>query len=386
MKVVLAFEASSPEINQSHSYQSDILRLILGTGVLKRSPSSVRVSLGDLLTTMRIRHLKDNPTWDDVLRINNEILTGDFSTTWIDRGKLQALLQRSEIACFLIENIYPDLAKELHEKLLLSSGAYLGMVDVRFDRPLQWYFLANGLVRSYRMSSEHVANYFSMGDEENDDFTEDDTFLEFGYTVSHEDTGLRWTVFDKYYTDSKLAARVALFEDLAATLPGVNLVDASDLVFFIDELDPRLFDALHALVSAIERAETVEQLSQACLSGRRFLQSLADQLFPPRETKFNGRNVGPNEHKNRIWAYLGEAIGPGTDLQASLGTRFDSVYTFFNSAIHASRDQREVEAQCAELLRVVADTVRVNPAAARDPYAAYSDEFMDQMRGELGLA
>lgn len=46
-----------------------------------------------------------------------------------------------------------------------------------------------------------------MGNLEDANFVGGEIFEVFGYTVSPEETGLRWTAFKEYYTDLELAAR-----------------------------------------------------------------------------------------------------------------------------------------------------------------------------------
>lgn len=377
MKIVLAFDSGHPSLG--NTYGDEILRLILSGKVLQQSKSSVRIAVGDLLTNTHIHATVENPTWEDVANLNQEILSG-MGADHVDRDALLRLTGRSEVTCWMIENIHPDLAELMHESLLNSSSAYLGMTQARFDKLLHWRFLANGLVRKYRIVGNTASMLFSMGNQIDADFGHTEMFENNGFVVTREDTGLRWTIFDDYVTDHALAKRVAVFEDLVVRLPGIDAVTASDFSFFIEELHPNLFNSLHALVRAIDRAETVEELSHAALSGRRFLQAFADYLYPPKRTNVSGRDLGPEMYKNRIWAYIGDAVGQGTPTQSDLGRRVDSLYNFFNSSVHADRSRKEVELECAELVRLVSDIIRANPTAARDPYQAYGKAFRLTMK------
>lgn len=376
MKIVYAFDCDGPGL--SGAYGDDILRLMLNPTVLSRSQKSIRVSVGDLLTSTRIQEVVKNAGWNDVAELNLRILAGSAIDT-IDRPAVRALTGKSEIACWLVENLDPELAWELHESLRANAGAYLGMADVRFDNPAQRRFLSNGLVRKYRLQGTNAALFYPMNDPENADFIDTDVFEDYSYKVTREDTGLRWTTFDQYYTDAALAGRVELFEELISRLPGIDPSLASDATFFVEELHPNLFNNLHALTRAIERAETVDELAHAALSGRRFLQNFADYLYEAVAVDPNVRRVTKDKFKNRIWAYLDVAVGHGTPAQTTLGQRFDSLNDFFNAAIHSSRSRGEVEAHCAELILAVCDLIRANPAAARNPYRAYAGPFMESM-------
>src|SRR6185369_7796696 len=71
----------------------------------------------------------------------------------------------------------------------------------------------------------------------------------------------------------------------------------------------KLSDSLQAAIEALDRAGSEEQLAQASLSCRRFIGQLADALYPPRERPVNSRKVGPQEYRNRLWAYIEEHTG-----------------------------------------------------------------------------
>src|SRR5580700_6186375 len=86
----------------------------------------------------------------------------------------------------------------------------------------------------------------------------------------------------------------------------------------LDDLNPALFDALGAAVDVLRRARTEEHVAQVALSGRRYLEQLADVLFPAQEKEHNGRKVGRAEFKNRIWAFIADnarsaAAPPGSN-------------------------------------------------------------------------
>jgi hypothetical protein len=120
--------------------------------------------------------------------------------------------------------------------------------------------------------------------------------------VVWEDLGLRDTVFDDL-SDFDRAKRVAHIEDRLGSSLGSAI---SILLMRIAGLNPKLSDSLHAAVEALDRAGSEEQLAQASLSCRRFVGQLADALYPPREKPVNGRKVGPQEYRNRLWAYIEE--------------------------------------------------------------------------------
>ena len=50
------------------------------------------------------------------------------------------------------------------------------------------------------------------------------------------------------------------------------------------------------------------EIAQVSLSCRRFLENLANALYPPRSEKVKGREVGAAAYRNRLWAYVEERL------------------------------------------------------------------------------
>lgn len=76
--------------------------------------------------------------------------------------------------------------------------------------------------------------------------------------------------------------------------------------------DPRLLEILDAALATLDSgAPGREYLSQAALSCRRFLERLADAVYPPRETPKDAKDkLGKAEYLNRLWAYVQDCLGP----------------------------------------------------------------------------
>jgi hypothetical protein len=111
-------------------------------------------------------------------------------------------------------------------------------------------------------------------------------------------------------------------------------------------------EAVTKLTVAIERAtsERREDWSAAALACRRVLRDFADALYPPRENKVDGRNVGPEEYKNRLWAFAKERGSKQIERQAlaleeidGLCKALDRVYDQSAKGIHADLPRADVE-------------------------------------------
>ena len=222
--------------------------------------------------------------------------------------------------------------------------------------------------------------FYSMSDNEDPDLAIHEIFERHGFEVCYEDIGARQTIFDQYDTLSHFK-RVEDFKRVFSNFDGLNDELASDLTINLEELHPKLFDAFSAAARTLERAETAEDLAQAALSGRRLLERVADYLFPPRAEAWNGRRVGPNEYKNRLWAYVEKTM---TEAQIDdpavlrrLGAEADRLISLFNAGLHATPTQEKVEAAFRDLIVWLSEVVELDPAAIRRPYLAYEEELSD---------
>lgn len=134
-----------------------------------------------------------------------------------------------------------------------------------------------------------------------------------GFTdVDWEDTGGHGTIFDDYDTLEHFSRVRAFQRMVSAYLPdGEDGADA--LVLMLEDLNPRLFNTLGAMARALETATHQEDLAQVGVSARRYMEQLADVLFPACEARYKGMDVTSSEFKNRLLAYVDLAI-PAEDL------------------------------------------------------------------------
>lgn len=119
------------------------------------------------------------------------------------------------------------------------------------------------------------------------------------------------------------------------------------------EIDDKLMDLNSELAEKIMLAfqavstDNPEQWSQALTSCRRFLEGLADELFPPREEKLNGRLVGQTQFINRIWAFMDDKISSSSNKEMAknhvdfLGQYLQSIYKLTNKGVHSSLTKTE---------------------------------------------
>lgn len=89
--------------------------------------------------------------------------------------------------------------------------------------------------------------------------------------------------------------------------------------FIRDRVDGLLLDicpdAIEKFMVAYERlsSNSSENWSQALTACRRVIKSVADAIYPPKKTSKEERKLGEEQYINRLWAFLDENAGAGSD-------------------------------------------------------------------------
>jgi hypothetical protein len=347
---------------------------ILGAQELQKASRHMRVSIGDVLTYGAAA----GSGIDSLVALCRAVYEPQiFDRLIYDR--LEATHGKATVYCWVFQNMTAPIAEALHTKLALDP-AYLGAMDVEFSRPRHLQFFRNSLCEDYRLYGKRCSVFYAMGDNEDPDLVVREGFERHGFTVDYEDAGARRTIFDNYDTIEHFK-RVEDFKLVFSGFNNIGADRASDLTLSLEELHPKLFDAFASAARTLERAETEEDYAQAALSGRRLLERTANYLFPPREEMWNGREVGPAEYKNRLWAYIEETITSSVvtrdpDALNILGKEADRLGALFNEGLHADPTQEKVEAAFGAFVIWLSKVIELAPAAARKPYLAYEEGLM----------
>ncbi len=246
---------------------------------------------------------------------------------------------RHELYALLVQGLTRKQAELAHSRLTRYSD-YAGTVAVQLDDETHWLLYGATLLHGYRL----VGNQLRMqhdaaavaGDDERDlgsfDYWRDSGLFD---DVIWENVGLKATMFDGFES-AEHGAVLAEAEDLLDNLlEGVS----REVMLRVGDLDPGLVESLHAALLALSAARTAEQYAQSGLSCRRFLKRLADRLFPATDETRNGRKLGQDKWKNRLWAFAEDALGSSeaADFQFrldDLGKRIDHWTDASNKAVH----------------------------------------------------
>lgn len=370
----IAFLFNSDHDSLGGWYGYTVMEKILGTEVLQATDRHMRISVGDILTYSTAARSK-TPTMGYLVQLCRAVYRPTHFGH-LNYARLEDTHGNATVYCWLFQNMTSAIGETLHSKLA-ADPAYLGAMDVVFSEPLHLGFFRNSLCENYRLNGKHCSMFYSMGENADPDVSIQDCFKTHGFVVDHEDTGARGTIFDDFDSLEHFR-RVEDFKTVFANFNGLDADRASDLILNLEELHPKLFDAFASAARTLARAETEEDCAQAALSGRRLLERIADYLFPPRDEKWNGRKVGRAEYKNRLWAYIEQAVTTSGTTKSSLtklGNEADRLVELFNAGLHASPTKAKVEAAFVSLVTWLSDVIAISPASVRRPYLAYDDSF-----------
>jgi hypothetical protein len=382
VNVAFLFNSDHPSLGSY--YGPPVMDRILGAQVLQTTNRRMRVSLGDILTYGATSQIK-SPTITSLIELC-QLVYQPMSFDRLIYDRLVATHGKVTVFCWLIQNILSPVAEALHAKLS-EDPSYLGVMDVDFSRPIHLYFFRNSLCEKYRLHGKQCSIFYTMSHNEDPDIVIRERFERHGFTITYEDIGARRTIFDNYDTLEHFK-RVEDFKLVFSEFDQVGPDRASDLSHSIEELHPKLFDAFASAARTLQRAETEEDYAQAALSGRRLLEKTADYLFPPREEKWNGRQVGRSQYKNRLWAYVEQTIKESTFADQNdlirLGNEADRLVDLFNEGLHADPTKEKVKAAFSALVIWLSEVIELSPEAAHRPYLAYQKELVGFLKEVTG--
>lgn len=112
------------------------------------------------------------------------------------------------------------------------------------------------------------------------------------------------------------------------------------------DLEPTLAEKLMLAFKAVT-SNSQEELSQALTTCRRFIESLADALYPATDEKINGRILGKQNYINRLWAFMDKAIESESNKEMAkahidyLGSWLQRIHKVSNKGVHTDLDRLE---------------------------------------------
>jgi hypothetical protein len=351
---------------------------------LKRSQLHVRIRRGDLLLYLHVREAADRE------RTIRERLIDPEHPVWrtVDRNAFPVVAANRDLYLLYVDGIAPGDAKRV-DRQLRADERYLGALEINLANPVQWVLYDQQLSLSYRVVGDelrllHVASELEpeLPTGLKSDWERSGLFAK----VELEDVGLQDTLSDPYRTPEHARREAELEDLLSGHFSGV----VTETLIRTGDLDPVLRDVLHAALSSFESFHSGEQLAHVGLSARRFLERLADVLYPARTDTKNGRDLSQGKYINRLWAYVEDNL-QGTQrtlviatLQ-DVGQRIDALSTLANKGLHAPRvSAPEMQRLLVGLVTVTYDVLSLGPppGARMEPYTESLVAFAEGLFGE----
>ena len=377
MIIAVLFNSDDPKFEGF--YGPPIRDLILETLVLQRSGRQLKVLHGDVLVLSYAKNSHDYERIADAT-----YFAGTWSTVVPDR--IRATYLKATIWAWVIQNVTKEVAQQL-DVALASDSSYLGLHVVYYSIPFHLALYRNSMPAYCRICSSWCSLFYSMGNEDDKDDYEAERFRELGFTeVIWEDRGAHGTIFDDFDSLEHFEQLREVQKVLASVLHGGD-DEAEELVMMLEDLNPRLFNVLASAIRALSNARTEEDYAHVGISGRRYIEQLADALFPPSRTMVNGRDVSAPMFRNRIWAFIERTIPSGqpdrVSTVRSLGREVDRLAEAANSLLHGTPDRAAAAETFRDLARLSAALLQIDPKATRRPYLAFEKKMTDFLRNHV---
>lgn len=286
----------------------------------------------------------------------------------------------------VFENMPRHIAAELDERLMHHKG-YIGAISIHLERPPHLALYRLRLPPEYRLEGTKLRAFYSMGNRDGCDDDDLRSMRRLGYAdVDWEDSGASRTIFDDY-DSSRHFERVAAFRNILLNTLAGGEDDAYQLTMLLEDLNPRLFDTLGAAAERLRDADTEEAVAQVALSGRRYMEQLADTLFPATNVKRGKRVLDQAAYRNRLWAYVEDRTSADVDHRNRLGLEIDRIVKEVNAGLHADQPKERVAAALTDAASLTANLFALEPDAIRNGYLAYAGPLRsfvrDLVRSEL---
>jgi hypothetical protein len=369
MHIALLFNSDAPKYKGSYGWP--IKMKVLGTGIIQKSRRHMKMSVGDVLIYSNARD------WDHYDELCQRVY---FCHPWalLHEKRLRETFRTKTVYSLIFENMTQDIARDLHRKLT-PDRSYLGLQAVEYAYGPHLALFRNSMISKYRLIGTSCRVFITMGEDDEKDEYELNNLKKIGFTdVDWEDQGAHKTIFDDYDTLEHFG-QVARFREAIKQFMPNGEDDAYELTMTLEDLSPRLFNALGSAVDVLQRAQHEEHVAQAALSGRRYLESLADALFTARTEQYNGRKVGRAEYRNRLWAFIADNTSDES-LLASLGAEVDRLIAEFNAALHGKQEKERILLALTASAKLTLSLFSLNPEKCRNPYVAFNKNIIDFWR------
>lgn len=344
------------------NYWETIREVVFKTGIIQKSDRHMKLVIGDVL--VGVERGQDAAALYQAAFHNS-------SFRLVDEERL--LSGFPHVFGMVFENMPRTLAAELDSALLLHEG-YLGALSVHLEFRPHLALYRSRLPPEYRLHGTRLRRFFFMGIQDGYD-PEVSEMKRLGFSdVALEDTGMARTVLDEFDTPRHFE-RVAAFRELLSATLNLGEDEIYQLTMLLEDLSPRLFNALGAAAERLSVAENEEDLAQVALSGRRYMEQLADALFPAVKDPRQGRVLTKAAYKNRLWAFVEDHDANGPTRLQEIGGEINRVDKELNGGLHGNRPKDRIAAAICDAAVLTARLFSLAPEKIRNGYLAYMESF-----------
>ncbi|UJP63212.1 helix-hairpin-helix domain-containing protein [Bacillus thuringiensis] len=191
-------------------------------------------------------------------------------------------------------------------------------------------------------------------------------------------------------------------EKVTALYTKIAYTDSAQTAFDIlkNEVDDRLLDLNPELAEQLMltfksvSTDSPEAWSQALTTCRRFIEGLADELFPPIDEEVNGRKLGKTQYINRLWAFMDKSIESKSNKDLAkahvdiLGIYLQRVHKLSNKGVHAGLEREEAVKTVFHTYLMVADILKyLDPSIqTKHDKLNINTASLDELESLLGIS
>ncbi|WP_306692399.1 ComEA family DNA-binding protein [Bacillus cereus] len=195
--------------------------------------------------------------------------------------------------------------------------------------------------------------------------------------------------------------RVA-YEKATALHTKIAYTDSAQTAFDIlkNEADDRLLDLNPELAEQLMLAfksvstDNPEEWSQALTTCRRFIEGLADELFPPIDEEVNGRKLGKTHYINRLWAFMDKSIESKSNKDLAkahvdiLGGYLQRIHKLSNKGVHTGLEREEAVKTVFHTYLMVADILKylIPSIQTQEDKLNINTASLDELESLLGIS
>ncbi|MCU5515266.1 helix-hairpin-helix domain-containing protein [Bacillus wiedmannii] len=190
-------------------------------------------------------------------------------------------------------------------------------------------------------------------------------------------------------------------EKVTALYTKIAYTDSAQTAFDIlkNEVDDRLLDLNPELAERLMLAfksvstDNPEEWSQALTTCRRFIEGLADELFPPISEEVDGRKLGKTQYINRLWAFMDNSIESKSNKDLAkahvdiLGGYLQRIHKLSNKGVHAELEREEAVKTVFHTYLMVADILKyLDPSySTKEEQLNIHKASLDELESLLGV-